>query len=296
MMKQLLILFIALGATFANLFEDTTVTPPPVEAGEQHNYHGLFDEENTDDTERIICDSVVAIAFAVHPKDVSSVKQREQQQQQGLRRAKSEKDGFDDQQDIDEEEVEEYFHKEEEFACQSAEYGLVPITGTDEQMKELRESLANGTLVSTVSTLAVELEDDTEDDANSGGTDAIASAEDEPNTHSKSGKLPAGPVHLLDDTERRLSGGEPHRRLNQYDKLVGTQKLLVLYVVSLLNVLIVSSLCFSHSHDSFILYRKMLMEMFLLVAPNITPTNFSEQTETMIHRRLRWGDVVMEVS
>lgn len=241
MMKQLLILIIALGTTFANLFEDTAVAPP-VEAEEQHhNYHGLFDEETTD-TERIICDSVVAIAFAVHPKDVSSdAKQQEQQQQQGLRRAKSEKEGFDDQEDIDEEEVEEYFHKDEEFACQSAEYGLLPITGTEEQMNEMREALANGTLVSTVSTLAVELEDDMEDDASS-GTDAIASAEDEPNTHSKSGKLPAGPVHLLDDNERRLSGGEPHRRLNQRDKLVGEQKLLVLYVVSPLNVLIVSSL------------------------------------------------------
>jgi len=254
-MKQFLILLcIALGTTFANLFEDTAVTPPTTttvdtEEQQQHHYHGLFDEENTDDTERIICDSVVAIAFAVHPKDVSSVKQQEQQQQQGLRRAKSEKEGFDDQEDIDEE-AEEYPHKEEEFACQSAEYGLIPITGTEEQMNEMREALTNGTLKSTVSTLEIELEDDMEDDANSFGTDAIASAEDEPNTHSKSGKLPAGPVHLLDDTERRLAvaGGEPHRRLNQYEKLVGTQKLLVLWVVSPLNVLIVSSLCFIHTH------------------------------------------------
>ncbi len=248
MMKQLLILIIALGTTFANLFEDTAVTPPPpvdTEEHHHHNYHGLFDEENTDDTERIICDSVVAIAFAVHPKDVSSVKQQEQQQQQqGLRKAKSEKEGFDDQEDTDEEEVEEYLHKGEEFACQSAEHGLVPIIGTEEQINEMREALANGTLVSTISTLEVELEDDMEDDANGGGTtDAIASAEDEPNTHSKSGKLPAGTVHLLNDNERRLSGGEPHRRLNQYDKLVGEQKLLVLYVVSPLNlVLIISSL------------------------------------------------------
>ncbi len=158
-----------------------------------------------------------------------------------MRRAKSEKEGLEEQEDN--EEVEEYLHKEEEFACQSAEYGLLPITGTEEQINEMRESLANGTLVSTVSTLEVELEDDMEDDANIGGTDAIASAEDEPNTHSKSGKLPAGPVHLLDDDKRRLAGGEPRRRLNQNDKLVGEQKLLVLYVVSPLNlVLIISSL------------------------------------------------------
>ena len=233
MMKQLLILCIALGTTFANLFEDTAVTTPPVGTGEQHNYHGLFDEENTDDTERIICDSVVAIAFAVPPKDVSSVKQQEQQQQQqqqGLRRAKSEKDEFDDKEATDEE-VEEYVHKEEEFACQSAEYGLVPITGTEEQMNEMRQALANGSLISTVSTVEVELEDDVEDDA-IGGTGAIASTEDEPNTHSKSGKLPAGPVHLLGGDERRLAGEEPHRRLSQYEKLVGEQKLLVLWVVS----------------------------------------------------------------
>ena len=247
MMKQLLILFIALGTTFANLFDDTAVAPPVgTEEQPQHHYHGLFDEENTDDTERIICDSVVAIAFAVPPKDVSSVKQLEQQQQQqGLRRAKSEKDGYDDQEDTTDEEVEEYVHMEEEFACQSAEYGLIPITGTEEQMTEMREALANGRLVSTVSTVEVEVEDDMEDDA-SGGTDAIAYTEDEPNTHSKSGKLPAGPVHLLDDNERRLAGGEPPRRLNQYDKLVGEQKLLVLWVVSPLNVLIVSSPCCIH--------------------------------------------------
>ena len=107
MMMQLLILCIALGTTFANLFDDTAVTQPTTvdtEEQQQHHYHGLFDEENTDDTQRIICDSVVAIAFAVHPKDVSSVKQQEHQQQ-GLRRAKSEKDAFDDNTD---EEVEEY--------------------------------------------------------------------------------------------------------------------------------------------------------------------------------------------
>ena len=238
MMKQLLILCIALGTTFANLFEDTAVAPPPTvdtEEQHQHNYHGLFDEENTATTERITCDSVVAIAFAVHPKEVSSVKHQEQQQQQGLRRAKSEKDGFDDQEDTTDEEVEEYVHMEEEFACQSAEYGLIPITGTGEQMNEMREALANGSLISTVSTVEVELEDDVEDDA-SGGTGAIASTEDEPNTHSKSGKLPAGPVHLLDGDERRLAGEEPHRRLDQYEKLVGEQKLLVLWVVSPLNV------------------------------------------------------------
>lgn len=221
-----LLICIAQGAA-ANLFDaDERVVfhadaGAPTQQSDPNNH--LFDAPGpVEDSERYTCRSIVAIAYAPQPLKETKGDAAEQQGQRSLRKKKkkhaaAEKKGSQD----DEEEPD---HQEEGFACELEDGDDVLIEATPAQLEEMREALSNGTLVSAISTMDVDMYDNIieEDTQYAGGA---SEATTPPSSRTKSAKLPPGPIQLSTDS-RRLAE-HPQRHLN---RLTGTKRLLVVRI------------------------------------------------------------------
>ncbi len=216
-----LLICIAQGAA-ANLFdgdEERVVVHADAEAPtHSHSAHSyLFDDAGpvVEESERYTCRSIVAIAYA--PQPMRKVDNATEQGQRNLRKKK--KHAADNNMEVED-------HQEEGFACEVEDGQDVPIEATPAQLEEMRSALLNGTLISAVSTMEVDMFDIAEEeDTNDVGSSEITPPSSSSSSRGKSAKLPPGPIHLSTDS-RRLAE-HPQRRLN---KLTGTKKLLVVRI------------------------------------------------------------------
>ena len=223
-LAALLLSCIARGGTAAaNLFDDENEeVGVAAEAPKTHRSraHNLFDAPGEEEeSERYTCKSIVAIAYSRRP-----VERRGEAVERGLKRLRKRKHSTDKSGDDDNEDEEVGHHPEEGFVCELEGGSIAPIEATSEQLEEMRAALSNGTLISAVSTMTVDMFDVVEEDDELGGDDVGVSGWDTPpKSHSKSAKLPPGPIHLSSNSRRLVE--HPQRRLN---RLVGKKKLLVI--------------------------------------------------------------------
>lgn len=241
----------------ANLFDadydervvaDDAEAPPP--HNNTHSNHHLFDVPvEEEESERYTCRSIVAIAYAPQPlndrkkgddADATIAATEQLGQRRRLRKKKKKKKYADAQKkgssDDDEEEQHDH-HQEEGFACELDDGQDVPIEATSAQLEEMRAALLNGTLISAVSTMDVDMFDNTVEEEEVEDTQYVVDSATSSETtttnnppsssgHSKSAKLPPGPIHL--STNSRRLAEHPQRRLN---KLTGTKRLLVVRII-----------------------------------------------------------------
>jgi hypothetical protein len=215
-----LLICILVQGTVANLFsEDEVVVVEDAHApAEQHRTHPhLFaaPEEEEVEAERYTCRSIVAIAYSRRQpsgRNTDTAKQG----QRTLRKRKDHTTS-DESSDMGEEED----HQEEGFSCELEDGSNAPIDATPEQLDEMRAALSNGTLISSVSTMDVDLFDVIEEYEQVD----VGAGDDTPPSHSKSAKLPPGPIHLASDSRRLVEHRQ--RRLNRFR---GSKKLLVIRV------------------------------------------------------------------
>lgn len=169
------------GTAAANLFDDENEqVGVAAEAPTTHRtraHYNLFDAPGEEEeSERYTCKSIVAIAYSRRP-----VERREEAKR--LRKKKHSTDTRGD--DDNEEEV--GHHPEEGFVCELEGGSIAPIEATSEQLEEMRAALSNGTLISAVSTMEVDMFDVVEEDDELGGDDVGVSGWDTPpKSHSKS--------------------------------------------------------------------------------------------------------------
>lgn len=132
---------------------------------------------------------------------------------------------------------------DEQFICELNDGSIAPIRATDDQLIELQTSLSNGTLISAVSSMAIEpfsyFEELKYDEFMNvaGDQDYLDELEDIVSTGSevvseilqKYVSLPQGSIKLFNDNNSN-NGYYNRRRLNQYE---GNKKLLVVRVTDL---------------------------------------------------------------
>jgi len=219
-LAALLLSCIARGGTAAaNLFDDENEQiGVAAEAPKTHRsraHYNLFDAPGEEEeSERYTCKSIVAIAYSSR----QPVERREE-----AKRLRKKKHSTDTSSDDDNEELVDQ-HPEEGFVCELEGGSIAPIEATSEQLEEMRAALSNGTLISAVSTMEVDMFDVVEEDDELGGDDVGVSGWDTPpKSHSKSAKVPPGPIHLSSNSRRLVE--HPQRRLN---RLKGVKKLLVI--------------------------------------------------------------------
>mmetsp|Transcript_5060 Transcript_5060/g.8686 ORF Transcript_5060/g.8686 Transcript_5060/m.8686 type:complete len:814 (+) Transcript_5060:20-2461(+) len=222
-LAALLLSCIARGGTAAaNLFDDeneqvgVAAEAPTTHRSREH--HDLFDAPGEEESERYTCKSIVAIAYSSR----QPLERRGEAVERGLKRLRKKKHSTDTGDDDNEELVDQ--HPEEGFVCELEGGSIAPIEATSEQLEEMRAALSNGTLISAVSTMEVDMFDVVEEDDELGGDDVGVSGWDTPpKSHSKSAKVPPGPIHLSSNSRRLVE--HPQRRLN---RLKGVKKLLVI--------------------------------------------------------------------
>ena len=214
----LLLICIIVQGTAANLFsedEGVVVDDSHAPAWEQHRMSPhLFAAPEEEEAERYTCRSIVAIAYSRRQpsgRKSDAVKQ-------GQRTLRKRDKTTDESSDMGEEED----HQEEGFSCELEDGSNAPIEATPEQLDEMRAALTNGTLISAVSTMDVDLVDVVDGDEQVD----VGSGDDTPPSHSKSAKLPPGPIHLSSDSRRLVE--HQQRRLN--NRFIGPKKLLVIRV------------------------------------------------------------------
>eukprot|EP00984_Skeletonema_dohrnii_P004208 scaffold1483_cov84-Skeletonema_dohrnii-CCMP3373.AAC.1 len=223
-LAALLLSCIARGGTAAaNLFnENDEQVGVAAEAPKTHRSraHNLFDAPGEEEeSERYTCKSIVAIAYSSR----QPVERRGEAVERGLKRLRKRKHSTDKSSDDDNKEDVDH-HPEEGFVCELEGGSVAPIEATFEQLEEMRTALSNGTLISAVSTMEVDMFDVVEEDDELGGDDVGVSGSDTPSkSHSKSAKVPPGPIHLSSNSRRLVE--HPQRRLN---RLKGVKKLLVI--------------------------------------------------------------------
>eukprot|EP00986_Skeletonema_menzelii_P000710 scaffold204_cov135-Skeletonema_menzelii.AAC.5 len=223
--KSIAVLFICIAqAAAANLFnedEGVVVDDAHASAWEQHRTHPhLFATPEEEEAERYTCRSIVAIAYS---RRQSSGRKADPAKQGRRTLRKRDHTTTDESSDTVEEEEE---HQEEGFVCELEDGSDVPIEATTEQLEEMRAALSNGTLISAVSTMDVDMFDVVEEDEQ---VYVDVTEDTPPKSQSKSAKLPPGPIHLSIDS-RRLTE-HPHRRLN--NEFTGGKKLLVIRITDI---------------------------------------------------------------
>jgi hypothetical protein len=117
---------------------------------------------------------------------------------------------------------------DEDFVCELEDGSVVTIEATDEQLMEMRSALRDGTLVSQVSTLEVDIMTDVpqvEEQLQEEGGEAPKPKAKGKGSKSKTAKLPSGPIKL-NTSERRLTD-HTQRRLGT---LFRTNRMLVILV------------------------------------------------------------------
>lgn len=215
-----LIICIAQGAA-ANLFDADERVVVHSDAESPHVEHSnLFDAPGpVEEAETYTCRSIVAIAYA--PQPLKDRKGDAAEQLGGQRMLRKKKKHVADEKGSQDEDEEVYDHQEEGFACELDDGGDIPIEATLAQLEEMRAALSNGTLISAVSTMDVDMYDI------AGDTQYVGASEttNPPSSRTKSAKLPPGPIHL--STNSRRLAEHPQRHLN---RLTGTQKLLVVRI------------------------------------------------------------------
>ena len=208
-LAALLLCCIARGGTAAaNLFDDENEqVGVAAEAPKTHRsraHYNLFDVPEEEESERYTCKSIVAIAYSSR----QPVERREEAKRLRKKKHSTDTSGDDD----NEEQVDQ--HPEEGFVCELEGGSIAPIEATSEQLEEMRAALSNGTLISAVSTMEVDMFDVVEEDDELGGDDVGLSWWDTPpQSRSKSAKLPPGPIHLSSNSRRLVE--HPQRRLNR---------------------------------------------------------------------------------